>query len=258
MPEISVQGSQLAFEAKPAIFDPSSLAVVFLHGTGGDQNDWRYQLDGLSDRFTVISLSLPGHGDSEGPTECTVPGFSQRVSEFVETRGLQKVILVGCSLGSAITLWLAIARKPWLAGIGLVGSGGRLRVHPALLDGVLQNKDQSLAMLAEYALGQNPDNNLRSAIMEQFRKTSAQLIHDDLAACNAFDVMDRLGEISVPVVIIAGEEDKLTPVKYSRFLHDGITGSRLCLIPGAGHLVMMEKPNEFNRALAEFVAEVMT
>ncbi len=257
MPEISIQGCKLAYEAKPEAFDSSSLAVVFIHGTGGDQNDWRYQLDGLSDRFTVISLSLPGHGGSEGPAEPTVPAFSQRVSEFVETLGLPKVVVVGCSLGSAITLWLAIAQKPWLVGIGLVGSGGRLRVHPALLDGVLQDKDQSLQMLGAFALGQNPDSNLLRLVMQQMHRNSAQVIHDDLAACNAFDVMDRLGDIAVPVTIIVGEEDKLTPVKYSRFLHEGISGSRLSVIPGAGHLVMMEKPAEFNSALAEFISGLM-
>jgi pimeloyl-ACP methyl ester carboxylesterase len=258
MPEISIQGYKLAFEAKPAVFDASALAVVFIHGTGGDQNDWRYQLDGLSDRFTVISLSLPGHGDSEGPAQSSVATFSQRVSDFVETLGLQKVVMVGCSLGSAITLWLAIAQKPWLAGIGLVGSGGRLRVHPALLDGVLQDKDKALEMLGAYALGQDPDTNLRNTVLEQLRRNPAEVIHADLAACNAFDVMDRLREISVPVVIIVGEEDKLTPVKYSRFLQEGISGSDLRLISGAGHLVMLEKPAEFNTALADFVSGVMS
>ena len=253
MPAIPVQGRKLAYEANPPNFDTSSPAVVFIHGTGGDLNDWRYQLDGLSDRFTVISLSLPGHGESEGPAESTVPAFSQHVSGFIEILGLKKVVVVGCSLGSAITLWLALHPKPWLAGIGLVGSGGRLRVHPALLDGVLENKDRALEMLTVFALSQNPDDTVRELVHAKLQKNPAQVIHDDLAACNAFDVMARLGEISVPVAIIVGEDDRLTPIKYSQFLHEGIPGSRLTAIPGAGHLVMLEQPGEFNSALASFV-----
>jgi pimeloyl-ACP methyl ester carboxylesterase len=253
MPALPVLERNIAFEAKPQVFDRSSLAVLFIHGTGGDLSDWQNQLDGLSDRFTIISLSLPDHGDSEGPGQSTVPGFSERVSGFVETLGLKKVIMVGCSLGSAISLWLAIEKKPWLAGIGLVGSGGRLRVHPLLLEGVLEHKDKAVQMLTEYALSQDPDHVIRSGVHAKLLKNSAQVIHDDLAACNAFDVMARLGEISVPVAIIVGEEDKLTPMKYSQFLQQGIAGSRLTVIPGAGHLVMVEKPKDFNEALAAFV-----
>lgn len=256
MPALPVQGRKLAFEAKPETFNRSSLAVVFIHGTGGDLNDWKYQLDGLSDRFTIISVSLPGHGESEGPGESTVPAFSQCIAEFVETLGLKKVVVVGCSLGSAITLWLAIEARPWLAGIGLVGAGGRLRVHPQLLEGVLTDKDKSLDMLTEYALSQNPDGTLRALVHQKFHRNSAQAIHDDLAACNEFDVMARLSKISVPVAIIVGEDDRLTPVKYSQFLVQGIPGSKLSTIPGAGHLVMLEKPNEFNNALADFLETV--
>jgi pimeloyl-ACP methyl ester carboxylesterase len=257
MPTVLVQGRKLAYEANPRNFDPSKLAVVCVHGTGGDLNDWKFQLEGLADRVTVISLSLPGHAESEGPGESTVPDFAASVSAFIETLGLTKVIVVGCSLGSAITLWLAIEHKPWLTGIGLVGSGSRLRVHPLLLDGVLADKDKSLLMLTEFALSQNPDSSLKALVLEQFQSNSAQIIHDDLAACNAFDVTSRLGDISVPVTIIVGEEDRLTPVKYSQFLLQGIPGSQLTVIPGAGHLVMVEKPNEFNAALAEF-AEKLT
>jgi pimeloyl-ACP methyl ester carboxylesterase len=256
MPEISVRGRGMAFEAKPAVFDASSLAVLFIHGTGGDLNDWRFQLESLSDRFTVISVSLPGHGDSEETGDSTVAAFSERVSAFIETLGLRKVVVVGCSLGSAIALWLSLSQKPWLAGIGLVGSGSRLRVHPALLEGVLQDKDRALGMLVDFALGQNPEATLRSLVLQKFLANPAQTIHDDLAACNEFDVMDRLGHVSVRTVIIVGEEDRLTPVKYSRFLHEGIPGSTMTVIPRAGHLVMVERPVEFDAALAEFLSSL--
>ena len=68
--------------------------------------------------------------------------------------------------------------------------------------------------------------------------------------------MKRIGEISLPTWIIVGEDDNLTPMKYARFLHEHISGSRLSVIPGAGHLVMMEKPKEFNELLGQFLVDV--
>jgi pimeloyl-ACP methyl ester carboxylesterase len=161
---------------------------------------------------------------------------------------------VGCSLGSAITQWIALSPRPWLAGIGLVGAGARLKVVPSLLDGILNASPTALASFADYAVSSNADNRVRSQVRERFQTGSAKLIHGDLLACDRFDVMNRLAEISVPTCIIVGEEDRLTPVKYSRHLHDSIKGSRLAVVPGAGHLVMMEQPEAFNEHMGEFLS----
>jgi len=254
MPDVSVRGRRLAFEVKPETFDRGALAVVCIHGTAGDREDWRSQLDGLSDRFTVVALELPGHGQSDPPGESTVPAFAHVVGDFVETLGLQRVVLVGCSLGSAITQWLALSPQPWLVGIGLVGAGARLRVHPALREGVLHDKDKAVDLFADFALGESPDAALRLEVKERFLRASAELIYRDLTACNEFDVMERVGAISLPTCIIVGEEDKLTPPKYAQFLHKSIAGSSLTTIAGAGHLVMVEQPAAFNTSLSTFLA----
>jgi pimeloyl-ACP methyl ester carboxylesterase len=254
MPEITVRGRRLAYAAQPSAFDPTALSVLFIHGTAGDQEDWRAQLDGLSGQVNTMAISLPGHGASEGPGESTVSEYSRWVEDFVEALGLKRVVVVGCSLGSAVTLWLALHPAPWLVGIGLVGSGGRLRVHPAFVEGVLQDKDKAVHLLTDYALAGNPDPQMRALVIEKFLNSTAQVINGDLVACDTFDVMKRLGEISVPVTIIVGEEDKLTPPKYSQFLHNALPGSRLTVVPGAGHLVMMEQRDRFNAALVEFLS----
>jgi pimeloyl-ACP methyl ester carboxylesterase len=255
MPEILVNGRKLGYEAKPADFDPSSLVAVFIHGTGGDRDDWRAQLDGLSDKFPVIAIELPGHGVSEPPGESTVAAYADWVAGFVEAMGLRRVVAVGCSLGSAIVQWLALSSRPWLAGIGLTGAGAKLAVHPVLLDGVLQAPATALEMLTDYALAASTDSSVRAAVRQKFGGNSRGVIHGDLAACNGFDIRRELSSITLPTCIIVGEEDRLTPVKYSSFLKDAIAGSTLVVIPNAGHLVMIEKPEEFNEHLAGFVLD---
>jgi len=257
MPEVYVKGRRLAYEVQPVGLDKSSLSVVFIHGSGGDREDWRAQLDGLPQVANVIALELPGHGESDPPGEATVEAYAHWVTDFVDAMGLQAVMLVGCSLGSAITQWIALfAPKTWLAGIGLVGAGARLRVHPAILDGLRQDKQQALAMLSDFCLSPATGEPIRERLREKYLKTSAELVHGDLSACNEFDVMDSVHKVRLPTWILVGEDDRLTPVKYARYLHETIEGSRLGVVPQAGHLVMMERPEEFNRLLAEFLTEL--
>lgn len=255
MPEIFVRGRRFGYEVQPADYDKSTLSVVFIHGSGGDRDDWRGQLDGLSRVATMIALELPGHGASEPPGEKTVPAFSRWVVDFVEVLGLENVVLVGCSLGSAITQWVALhSKQPWLKGIGLVGAGARLRVHPDFLQGLLVSKDAARGKLAVFCLSNAPDQAVYDKISDKYSNTSAELIHSDLSACHAFDVMEEVKEIDLPTLIIVGEEDKLTPVKYSQFLNQAIPHSKLAVLPRAGHLVMMEQPEQFNSVLADFLA----
>ncbi|MEJ2717886.1 MAG: alpha/beta fold hydrolase [Deltaproteobacteria bacterium] len=256
MPDVTVRGRRLGYGAQPADFDGSALTVVFLHGSGGNREDWSAQLEGLSDSVNTVALELPGHGASEPPGESSVEAYARWVEDFVGALDLKKVVLVGCSLGSAITQWLALSRGPWLKAIGLVGAGARLRVHPDFLEGLGTDSEKALRLLADFALSRSPDPSVHQAIIEKFQKCSAELVRGDLSACDEFDVMKRIAEISLPTKILVGEEDRLTPVKYSHFLHDNIPGSRLAVIPGAGHLVMVEKPEEFNNHLRHFLAKL--
>lgn len=257
MPDISIRGRVIGYGAKPEPFDRSALSVIFIHGSGGDREDWSAQLEGLSDLVNVLALELPGHGASEPPSEPSVDAYTGWVVDFSEALGLERVVVVGCSLGSAVALSMGLSPRPWLKGLGLVGSGARLRVHPAFLEGLLKDKEKALDMLTDYAIRNNPDETFRTVIREKFRRCAPEVIHSDLSACNAFDVMKEVGRISLPTWILVGEEDKLTPVKYSQFLHDGIPGSRLHTVSHAGHLAMVEQPAEFNRLLREFLSEII-
>ncbi len=254
MAELSIRGRRLAYEARPENFDVATRTVVFIHGSGGDREDWRGQLDGLPAGVNVVALELPGHGKSEPPGESTVPAYADWAVSFIEALGLKKVVLVGCSLGSAITQLIALSGNPWLEAIGLVGSGARLRVHPDFLEGLRKTPAVALDLMTDFALGRNPDEAIKAVVREKFHACSAELVHGDLYGCDQFDVMKTIGEIRLPTWILVGEDDRLTPVKYSRFLHENIAGSRLNIVPNAGHLAMIEKPEEFNRLLMRFLA----
>lgn len=254
MPRIVVRDRAIGYEAQPRDWDGSDLTVVMVHGSGGDKDDWKAQLAGLAEPCSVIAVDLPGHGESDGPGERSVTAYAQWVSAFVKTLGLEQVVAVGCSLGSAIVQTLALQPEPWLRAIGVVGAGARLKVHPAFLAGFLQDYQKAINMLVDYALFTGTGDPVREDVRNKLLICPVETLHGDFSACDDFDVMDQVSRISMPTWIAVGAEDRLTPPKYSRYLYDNISGSRLDIIPAAGHLVMVEQPREFNSLLKGFLA----
>jgi pimeloyl-ACP methyl ester carboxylesterase len=87
-------------------------------------------------------------------------------------------------------------------------------------------------------------------------ETPPAVLHGDFLACDQFDVLPRLGEILSPTLVICGEEDQLTPLKYSRFLAEAIPDARLEKVPKAGHMVMLEQPAAVTTAVKSFMKDV--
>jgi pimeloyl-ACP methyl ester carboxylesterase len=85
------------------------------------------------------------------------------------------------------------------------------------------------------------------------RETGPSVLRGDFLACDRFDIMDRLGGMGVPVLVVGGLADRLTPIKYSRYLVEQIPEARLVTVEGAGHMVMLEQPQQVAGAVREFV-----
>ncbi len=166
------------------------------------------------------------------------------------------VVLVGHSLGGAIALMYAIKYPQELKGIVIIGSGARLRVHPmyltaleeAIKGGNLQEWYQQ--MVSGHRL--TPEDYQRE-VLEKRKAVGPAVMLSDFLCCDKFDIMDRVQEIKLPALIICGELDMMTPVKYANYLGTKLTNSRVVIIPQATHLVFAEKPEAVNEAIKDFV-----
>jgi pimeloyl-ACP methyl ester carboxylesterase len=205
----------------------------------------------------VFALDLPGHGDSENEGEHTIEGYVEHLISWMDEVGLNSAVLVGHSMGGAIALTTALEMQERVSGLVLVGTGGRLRVNPMILELTddAQKLSQAVDVIITWAFSEKTPANLISLAQERMLETQPDVLHGDFLACNEFDIMDRLGELALPVQVICGNEDQLTPVKYSRFLSEGIPGARLDLVQGAGHMVMLEKPEEVRDIVCNFLEE---
>lgn len=235
---------------------PQGPAVIFSHGAGGTHRHWLPEVVGAGTMVQAYALDLPGHGRSGGSGRDTVAGYAEVIHGLVEALGLDRVVVGGHSMGGAIAQTFALTYPDRCAGLILTGTGARLRVLPAILEGVLTDLETTVDLVREYAYGPAASADLLRLGREEMLRNDPQVFHDDFLACDRFDVMDRLGEIQVPTLVLCGTADKLTPPKYSRYLHEHISNSTLTLIEGAGHMVMLEKPGEMNEAIARFLQDV--
>ncbi len=156
-------------------------------------------------------------------------------------------------MGGAIALDYALQYPDDFLGLILIGSGGKLRVLPAFLEEL--QKGTVPDALSEYLYGPAASRELLEKGRKEVKDTPASTYYADLSACDKFDVIDRLQQITKPVLMVCGSEDRLTPVKYSRYLEDKLPNSQVAVIDGAGHMVMLEEPDQVNQAVIEFIKQ---
>lgn len=230
--------------------------LVFLHGSGDDARLWQGVIAALPE-FESLALDLPGHGallERPGPTEMSVADYANAVRAELTRRGLSQVTLVGHSLGSAIALRLATDYPALVARLVLVGSGARLRVLPEMLS--LAQNDPSAASSQLMKIGFTGEHaRLREMYSAEHAPVAPGILYRDLAACDAFDVMEQLGMLAQPTLIASGEFDQLTPAKYARYLAANITDSSLVLVPNTGHYLPVEAPEALAAAIRAWLCQ---
>jgi len=247
MPYLTVAGETVNYVHRLSR-KTSRPALVFIHGAGGSHQLWLYQVRGLP-QVTSYALDLPGHGQSAGQGRDSVAAYADWLIAFLDAAGLEQATLAGHSMGGAIALDTALRYPERVASLSLIATGSRLRVAPAILEGLRLDPVVTIQLIAEWCYCQVPPGTIRLA-EQQMAATSPAVVYGDFAACDAFDVTGRLSEIGVPTVVVCGTEDRMTPPKYATFLSNKIPGATLHLIAGAGHMVMLEKPEEVTAILA--------
>jgi pimeloyl-ACP methyl ester carboxylesterase len=249
MPTIKLDRSQLYF----SLSGRGAQDILLVHGSGGDHTLWSYQVKGLREAFSVAALDLNGHGRSPFREGNGLSTYTEDVLAVLE-RLSGRAFLVGHSLGGAIALNVALHYPDRIGGLGLIGTGAHLRVLPELLELLQRDFEAAVELILDWAFAKKPEPKLLAKAREQMRRNGQKTLLRDLLTCDSFDVMDKLGQIGVPTLIVCGREDKLTPVKYSEYLRDHIPNASLKVIEGAGHMVMLEQPEQLNQAIREFLA----
>jgi len=214
---------------------------------------WIRQLEGLADVARVVAIDLPGHGQSGGDGCARIDDYVAAVRSFVETAKLGKVVLGGHSMGGAVAQAFALSDPERLHGLILVGTGARLKVLPKIFELLEANYPEGVAFINGRAFSLSTSRALKDAAKARTLETRPGVTIGDFRACNGFDVMDRIAALRVPTLVVAGQDDQLTPPKYAQFLARTIPGARLAMVERAGHYVHLEQPDVVNRVIREFL-----
>ena len=254
MPHIKVRNTELYYHYLGQPGFTKGKVPIFIHGAGGNHRIWEQTLLGLTQSHSPIAIDLPGHGLSQGQGLSNIEDYRDIVKEFMETLGLKKVILAGHSMGGGIVQSFALAYPHFLEGMILIGSGARLRVAPEIIEGLKQAQITGVVpSTTEWAYSPKTPKEIidKTEQLLSPRKPAIQL--GDMLACDKFDAIKSITQLTLPLLVICGRDDKLTPAKYAEFYQKNLPQTNMRIIEDSGHMVMVEKADEMNQAVLNFL-----
>ncbi len=233
-------------------FDAGLPTVVLIHGAGMDHTVWQFQSRAIAHHgFNVLALDLPGHGRSGDPAPTSIGAFAEIVASFLTEVGVSSVHVVGHSMGALIGIELAASHPGLVGSLSLLGVAERMAVHPDLLDAAQRNDHLAFDLVASWSLarpahlGNHPTPGLwmMGATVRLLERSRPSVLFTDLAACNAYeDAPARAPAISIPVCILMGSDDLMTRPKHAAALGEAFPNATMVTVPGAGHMLMVERP----------------
>ncbi len=250
---IQSNGKQIGYVTGSGGLREGLRTLVFVHGSGGSHLLWNYQRQFFEESYNVVAVDLPGHGEAGSDGEDSIGAYAGHLLNLLRTIPGDVYCLFGHSLGGAIIQEFTLLHPQYVEALVLVGTGARLRVLPEILEGIQERFDETVRSICHYAFSKKTPPDLIEKGIETMLKAKPAVLYGDFAACDRFDIIDRVGTIRVPTLVVCGSDDMLTPPKYAHFLAEKIEGAQVEIIEGAGHMVMIERPHEFNRSVMEFL-----
>ena len=252
MPFVTVNGEQYYYRISKRAPD-NGLAAICLHGSGADGVVWSYQLSRLSRYYKIIIPDLPGHGRSGGMALSSVDEYSAWLDRFTDELGIKSFFLFGHSFGGAIVQEHARAHADKIAGLVLAGTGTSFNLSRIYRELCGRGFDLSMDFngLSESDLSKLPGCFRQG--YEMLRKISNKALHADLLAAGCFDSSEWISSIDLPSLIIWGSQDIITPREQPEMLARCLPNSKLCIINGAGHVVMVNARDKFNALVKSFM-----
>ena len=225
-----------------------------------DGTVWRYQADALAQQgFIPIAVDLPGHGGSEGEPSVTIKGYAGWLLAYLSVLD-EPVHLVGHSMGALVALETAAARPDLVRSIALLGVADQMPVNPDLLAGVGAGDSTVFDTMGPWMHARQPvdapewkvDDTL--AILQRSEPGTA---FADLSACDDYPgAAGTAATVELPILLILGDQDVMTKPSAAEQIEDTAADATTVIVKGAGHMLMVERPDVVNEALLDFLDRV--
>jgi pimeloyl-ACP methyl ester carboxylesterase len=263
----TVDGRRLAYEEVGP--EAPAATVLLLCGIGSKRQGYYKQLPVLGARLRTLALDYRDVGDSDpSPGPYSIADVAEDVHELMGALGIARAALVGISMGGFVALELALAHPEAVDRLVLcvTSAGGPTHVatSPAVMRLLMPDDAEEetgegarrvcAAVAAPGWAERHPDEIEAFVEIARHRPLSRDAYLRQLAACRAHDVSDRLDRIAAPTLVLHGDVDPLVPLANGVHLAERIGGARLKVYADTGHIPEVERADEFNADLLEFLA----
>ena len=239
--------------------DPAADSIVFVHGAGMDHTVWTpFARHFARHGRNVVAVDLPGHGRSAGAPLESIEEISDWLILLLDALAITRAAIVGHSLGSIVALDAAARHPERVRAIALVGTTAPMPVSQAILDAAAADAPEAFHMLTEFGFSRrhlyggssNPGMWMAGASLRLQQRSAPGVLHADMNACNNYDSgLQRAAQVSCPVLVVAGDGDRLTPLRGAQPLLAALPSPVVRVLRGSGHSLMSEAPNALLAAL---------
>jgi pimeloyl-ACP methyl ester carboxylesterase len=256
MPSIGIRGAQLHYLEAGA-----GRPIVCFHSTPASAAFYRPQLGHFGTRYRVIAVDLRGHGDSDKPPgPYSMAAFLEDYVALFDALDLREFVLVGCSVGGIIAQLYALAHGTNLAGLVLIGSpcSRRGRDVAGFRRAVREKGWEAVARgLVDKQLHPATSPSVKAWALAEYLKTPLHVRDaEEAALLEEIHHCDRVHEIAVPTLLVAGEAEEREIYEQMEFMSGRIPDAEWHVVPGAAHVPNFEKPAEFNAILSRYLARI--
>lgn len=244
-------------------FDAARPALVFVHGAGMDHTVWTLQTRYFAHHgWSVLALDLPGHGGSGGPALADVPAMAAWVLKAVAAAGADRFAIAGHSLGALIALEAAATAGDKALGLMMLGAAAAMPVNPALQGAADKGDHGAVEAMIGWGFGRPaqiggnraPGSWVSGAGLRVLERGLKGPLGVDLRASNGYEgAVAAAGKVTCPVLILAGDDDRMTPLKGAKQLCGAFADARLAVLPATGHMMSLERPDETLDTLRGFL-----
>ena len=239
--------------------------IIFIHGFPLNKSMWNIQVEALKENYRVIAYDIRGHGNSDpGIDEFSIELFVIDLLRLMEKLKIEKSILCGLSLGGYIALNAVLKHPDRFDGLILNDTqciADTPEIKENRCNAIISIKEKGVQQYADEIIKNlfapesfTKKKNVIDAVKEMIISTPKQSLCNTLhALAERKETCTQLPEINIPVLIMVGKEDKITPIPAAQQMHEKILNSKLEIIQQAGHLSNLEDPTTFNTHLVKFL-----
>ena len=239
--------------------DPKKPSILLMHGSGLTHIVWSLHEQFYSaNGFNVLSVDLPGHGDSEGPSLKSIEEISDWINSLIGTLDIPKIIVVGHSQGTLVGIDFASRYPKLIDKLVLVAGSNKMPVNKDLIDLAEAGDEKAVLLMMKWGyegskafIGGNPVKKIVNS-----SRAIREILAVDLNACNNYkDGENAIKKINCSTLCIFGDLDKMVPVKVGIKMSEQIKNCETKIISDCGHMIIFEKAFEMRKLVKDFLTK---